>query len=84
MKKNTFAELTDEKLLKKRDLLKGISIGFAIIFILVISILIYLLASKGFKKNIATLIPIFIMPVTFTPLLINLGLINQEIKSRNL
>ncbi|MES2863583.1 MAG: hypothetical protein V4666_05655 [Bacteroidota bacterium] len=85
MKKNIFAELTDEKLLKKRDLLKGISIGFGIIFILVISILIYILAAKDFKNiNIATLIPVFVMPITFTPLLINLGLINKEIKSRNL
>ena len=85
MKKNAFAELTDEQLLKKRDLLKGISMGFGIIVIVIICILIYLFTTKGFKDiAFATLIPVFVLPVTFTPLLINLGLINKEIKSRNL
>ncbi len=85
MKKNAFAELTDAQLLKKRDLFKGISIGFGIILVIVICILIYLFTTKGFKNiAITTLIPVFILPVTFTPLLINFSLINQEIKSRNL
>lgn len=85
MKKNSYAEMTDEQLLKKKNLLKGASIGIGISFILAISILIYILIQKDFKNvNIVTLIPVFIMPVTFTPLLINLGLLNKEIKSRNL
>ena len=85
MKKNSYAEMSDEQLLKKKNSLKGATIGIGISFILAISILIYILIQKDFKNvNIATLIPVFIMPVTFTPLLINLGLLNKEIKSRNL
>lgn len=85
MKKNIYEELTNEKLMKKRDLLKGVSIGFGIIFILAISILIYILAEKGFKNvSIATLVPLFTLPMTFVTFLINLSLLNKEIKSRNL
>jgi hypothetical protein len=85
MKKNVYEELTNEELMKKRDLLKSVSIGFGIIFILAISILIYLFAEKGLKNvSIATLGPLFTLPITFVPLLINLSLLNKEIKSRNL
>jgi hypothetical protein len=85
MKKNTFEELTNEKLIKRRDLLKGASIGLGIVFILAITIIIYLMSAEGFKNvSIATLIPIFTLPIAFVPLLINLSLLNNEIKSRNL
>jgi hypothetical protein len=85
MKKNTYEELTNEKLLKKRDLFKGVCIGFGVIFVLALAILIYIFNLKGFKNvSIATFIPIFTLPITFVPLLINLGLLNKEIKSRNL
>ena len=83
MKKNVYQELTNEKLLKKRDLLKGISIGFGIIFLLSIAIFIYLFLTKG-SILFATLVPFFAMPVTFVPLMMNLDLMNKEIKSRNL
>jgi hypothetical protein len=85
MKKNTYEELTNEKLIKKRDLFKGGSIGFAVIFILAIAIVVYIFNVKGFKSgSIATFIPIFTLPITFVPILINLSLLNKEIKSRNL
>ena len=85
MKKNIYEELTNEELLKKRDLFKGVSIGFGVVFILAIAIIIYLFTTQGIKNvSIATLIPVFILPVTFFPLLINLSLLNKEIKSRNL
>ncbi|SHM46067.1 hypothetical protein [Flavobacterium chilense] len=85
MKKSIYQELTTEKLIKKRDLLKGVSIGFGIIFILAIAVVIYIFSSKGVKNvSIATLIPVFTLPMTFVPLLINLSLMNKEIKSRNL
>lgn len=84
MKKNTYEELTNEKLIKRRDLLKGASIGLGIVFILAITIIIYLMSAEGFKNvSIATLIPVFTLPITFVPLLINLSLLNKEIKSRN-
>ena len=85
MKKNTYEELTNEKLIKKRDLFKGVSIGFGVIFILAIAIVVYIFNVKGFKNvSIATFIPIFTLPITFVPILINLSLLNKEIKSRNL
>lgn len=85
MKKNIYEELTNEKLLKKRGLLQGASIGLGIVFVLATTILIYLLTAKGFDNvPIATLIPVFTMSITFVPLLINLSLMNKEIKSRNL
>lgn len=85
MKKNNYEELTNEKLIKKRDLFKGVSIGFGVIFILAIAIVVYIFNVKGFKNvSIATFIPIFTLPITFVPILINLNLLNKEIKSRNL
>jgi hypothetical protein len=85
MKKNTYEELTNGELIKKKYLIKSVSIGFGIIFILAIASLTYLFAAKGFKNiSIATLIPVFTLPITFVPLLINLSLLNKEIKSRNL
>jgi len=85
MKKNTYEELSNEKLLKKRDLFKGVSIGFSVIFLLAIGIVVYILSVKGLKNvSIATLVPIFTLPIIFMPILINLSLLNKEIKSRKL
>ncbi|WP_313807817.1 hypothetical protein [Flavobacterium sp.] len=85
MKENSLANLTDEMLLKRRNLIKGALIGFGIVFTIAIGILIYLFISKGFKNtSIATLIPVFMMPVTLLPLFINFALLNKELKSRNL
>jgi cation transporter-like permease len=85
MKKETLADLTNEKLLKRRDLFKGVVIGFGIIFIIMIAFLIYLFAAKGSKNvPIATLIPIFSLPVTMTPVFITLASLNKEVKARNL
>jgi len=83
--KNVNKELNDEKLLKKRDLLKSASIGLGIVYILAIAILIYLFVTRGTQNVPSTiLIPIFAMIAVFIPLLINLSLLNKEIKSRNL
>ena len=83
MKKNIYQDLPDDKLLKKRDLMKGVVIGFGIIFFVAIAVLLYLF-SKYDNIPFATIIPIFILPVTFAPLLINLNLINKESRHRNL
>lgn len=85
MKKNIYENLTNDKLLKMRKLLKGASIVPGIIALLAFATIIYLLIAKGIKNyNIASLIPVFILPITFVPLLINLSLINKEIKLRKL
>ncbi|MBZ4044571.1 hypothetical protein [Flavobacterium hibisci] len=85
MKKNMYEELTDKQLRKKKTLLKGASIGLSIVYFLAITILIYLWSENKLENNsIGSFIPVFILPITFLPLIINFKLINQEIKSRNL
>ncbi|WP_250252572.1 hypothetical protein [Chryseobacterium sp. Marseille-Q3244] len=85
MKKNIYEQLSDEELLKKRNTFKGVSIGFGIVFILGIIAFITILAIKGAKGfPFAAFTPFIVMPVTMAPLLINLNLVNKEIKSRNL
>ncbi|WP_336686860.1 hypothetical protein [Chryseobacterium bernardetii] len=85
MKKNIYESLTDEELIKKRNTIKGVSIGFGVIFLLGIIAFIVLLVMKGAKCfPFAAFTPFIVMPVTMTPLLINLNLVNREIKSRNL
>lgn len=82
-KQNKLSELSNEELNKRKNLLKGVLIGFGIIYLLAIAVMIYLLSVKGFKNvPIATLIPIFSLPVIITPILTNLGLVTKELKSR--
>jgi hypothetical protein len=85
MKKNSYSEWSNEKLLKSRNLLKGASIGLGIVYLTAIIILSYLFFSDGFKKTtLPTLLPVFVMPITFLPLLISYSQIDKEIKARNL
>lgn len=85
MNKNIYEGLSDKELIKKRNTLKGVSIGFGVIFILGIIAFIVLLTIKGAKGfPFAAFIPFIVMPVTLAPLLINLNLANKEIKARNL
>lgn len=84
MDQNKLSELSLEKLLKKRDLLKGISIGLGIVFVLGIALIIYFVTNDDFKRvPFAAFIPIFALPATSAPLLANLSSLNKEIKSRN-
>ncbi|AXB56701.1 hypothetical protein [Flavobacterium fluviale] len=85
MQTNQIKNLTNEQLLKRRNLLKGVVIGFLTIAVLAVGILIYLYATKGFENfNIATLIPVFALPVTLMPALSSLAMINKEMKVRGL
>ncbi|UHO38360.1 hypothetical protein H5J24_22965 [Chryseobacterium capnotolerans] len=85
MKKNIYEGLTDNDLIKKRNTLKGVSIGFGVIFALGIIAFISLLVIKGTNGfPFVAFTPFIVMPVTMMPLLINLNLVNKEIKSRNL
>lgn len=85
MKKNYYEELTDENLIKKRGLLKGVTIGFGIIIAIALSVIMYVLLGKDSGKvSIAVLIPLFMLPITFLPIMINLSLLNKEIRRRNI
>jgi hypothetical protein len=84
MAKNTYEILSDEQLIKKRNMLKGITIGFVIVYLILIASVIYLFAIKGFSKSsIAVLIPLITLPITFVPIVMNITSMNKEIKSRN-
>jgi len=84
MSQSKLSELSVEKLIKRRDLLKGASIGLGIVYILAVTLIIYFITANGFKEiPFAALIPVFALPVTFTPLIANISLLNKEIKSRN-
>lgn len=84
MQKNKLSELSIEDLVKKRNLLKGVSIGMGLVYMAAIAIVIYLFTSKGFKNvSYAALIPVFAFPVTFMPVLSNMSILDKEIKSRN-
>lgn len=84
MKKETYSELSNEDLIKKRNLFKGILIGFGVIWILIISVLIYFFATKEVKNTpFIAFLPVFVSSITLLPLLINLNLVNKEIKSRS-
>lgn len=85
MKKNIYQELTNEDLIKKSKTFKGVLIGLGTVFLLGVATFIVLLTMKRAKDfPFAAFIPFIVMPVTLVPLLINLGLINKEIKARNL
>ena len=84
-KKNELSELSDEKLIKRRDLLKGVLIGMYIVCVLLIILLLYIFFNKGFSAiSIATFIPVFMLPVITLPLLFQVNTLNKEVKSRNL
>ncbi|PST83105.1 hypothetical protein C7T94_10855 [Pedobacter yulinensis] len=84
MKTNAAAGLTDEKLIKQRNLLKGAIIGLGVFYLVALGILGYLAATRGVKNMAVALIPVFSLPITLLPLLISLNTLNKEIKSRNL
>jgi len=85
MKKNTLAEISNEELLKKRDLFRGVSIGFAIIYLFMLSFILYLVLTRGFKNvSLVVLTPIFFLPATVMPLLIYFSMLKKEMKSRQL
>lgn len=84
-KKNDLAELSDEKLIKRRDMLKGVLIGMYAVCIVLIFLLLYIFFNKGFSSiSIATFIPVFMLPVITLPLLFQVDTLNKEVKSRNL
>ena len=85
MKKNTYENLSNEKLLKTKGFFRGAFIGLGIVALVALVIAIYILLAKPEKNiSVAALLPLFMLPITFMPLAINLSLINKEIKARNL
>ncbi len=85
MEKKGYQNLSDEDLLKKRKTIKSAVIGLGIADLLATIIIVYLFASADPEsRKITTLLPLFILPITFMPLIVSLSQINTEVKSRNL
>lgn len=83
--KNDLSKLSDEKLIKRRDMLKEVLIGMYAVCILLIVLLLYIFFNKGSSSiSIATFIPVFMLPVITLPLLFQVNTLNKEVKARNL
>jgi hypothetical protein len=77
----TLSELSTEQLVKRKQLLKGVLIGSAIVWLSLIGAVFFLLIKKA--NNLSPgLIPVLALPVVLMPLFIHLGQISKEIKSR--
>ncbi|UKT64921.1 hypothetical protein [Pedobacter mucosus] len=79
--KNNLSEQSLEYLIKQRNLLKGAAIGLIIVLILAFIIILFVAIKKKTYGLIAVLPASMI---AFLPILIRLGQINAEIKSRQI
>ncbi|GAA3968662.1 hypothetical protein GCM10022246_21750 [Pedobacter ginsengiterrae] len=77
--KNNLSDQSLEFLIKQRNLLKGVAIGFGIVLLLAFGIFAYVAIEK---KNFALLAIFPASMITMLPILLRFGQINKEIKSR--
>jgi len=75
----SLAELIIEKLFKRRDLFKGVTIGFGILWMAVVALAVYFLITKHTYK---LFIPLAILPVTMLPSIIQWSMLSKELKKR--
>jgi hypothetical protein len=74
-------EATKEVLIKRKDLLKGVMIGLGVVYIIALGILIYIASTKGFKKVFTAFIPLFSLPITLIPLMMNYKALKKRINA---
>lgn len=79
--KNNLSERSLEFLIKQRNLLKGVAIGFGIVLLLAFSLFVYVAIEK---KNFALIAVIPASMITLLPIFLRVGQINKEIKSRQI
>lgn len=77
--KNNLSEQSLESLVKQRNLLKGVAIGFGVVLLLAFSIILYVVIEK---KNFALIAVLPASMITLIPILLRFRQINTEIKSR--
>ncbi|PSK91531.1 hypothetical protein [Taibaiella chishuiensis] len=78
--KNNLSALSTEDLLKRRNLLKSVLIAFAVLWLLMIGVSIFLLLNKA---RATTFFPMIILPLTLLPALIQMNAVNKELKARD-
>lgn len=76
---NSLAELSTEKLIKRRNLLKGVLTGFGIMWILILGLAVYFYVAKSTAK---LFIPLTMLPLTLLPLFLQLKPLDTELKNR--
>lgn len=75
----TISELSTEQLVKRKQLLKGVLIGSAIVWLALIGAVFFLLIKKS-NSLLPGMILVFAFPVVLLPLFIDLGQLSKEIK----
>jgi hypothetical protein len=74
--------MNDSDLIKRKNTLKGVLIGFGVIFILALGTMISLYTNKPF--NPVLFIPCLVIAITLLPQFVIYNTIITEIKSRNI
>ena len=77
-----FSELTLEELYKRKATIKGVLIAFIVLAVLIALGFTYLFFFGKKSLSIPTLIPLFILPITWVPIFISIKSLNEEIESR--
>lgn len=77
-----FSELSLDELQKRKSTLKSILIGFIVLAVVIVLLFAYLYFFMGKRVKIVSLIPLFILPITWLPIFISLKSINDEIVLR--
>lgn len=73
------AELSTEKLLKRRNLLKGVLTAFSLFWLLLLCLAAYFWVAKS---NAKLFMPLAVFPVTLLPLFLQLKPLQTELKNR--
>ncbi|WP_300674285.1 hypothetical protein [Soonwooa sp.] len=82
-KKQDYSDLPTEELQVLRDKQKKMVIAFGSIWLVLMLVYFGIIAYKGFSRfNIATAIPIFVLPITLLPIYTTFATIDKELKSR--
>jgi len=79
--KNSLSEQSLESLIKQRNLLKGVAIGFGIVLLVAFSVILCVAVQK---KNFGLIAVLPASMITLLPILMRFGQINNEIKSRQI
>jgi hypothetical protein len=77
--KNNLSEQSLESLVKQKNLLKGVAIGYGIILLVAFCLIIYVAVQK---KNFALLAVFPASMIILLPILIRFGQLDKEIKLR--
>ncbi|MCD8741792.1 hypothetical protein LT679_14345 [Mucilaginibacter roseus] len=75
--------LTTEELIKRKQRLKGILIGFITLAGMLIGVYAYMYFVKSKPMSPATFVPLIVLPITWLPMISSLSSINAELKLRN-